>query len=349
MLTEKQIKEVREHLERAQNPIFYYDNDADGLSSFLILRRFLGRGNGVAIRSYPGLDVSYARKARELNADYVFVLDKPVLSKEFVSEIDELGLPLVWIDHHKAQGEDFEEGDNFYVYNPARNKGEDYGEEPVTYLSYKIADKKEDIFIAMIGCIGDHFLPDFASEFKEKYPEYWGNVEEPFDAYFGTELGRIVRAFNFGLKDSTSNIVSLQKFLISINGLGDIFSEVNSNRTFRKKILEVQKKYDSLIEKAKNKVIGNLVFFDYSGDTSMSSDLSNELSYIYPKKYIAIAYRNGGVANISLRGKKVRDILEKILPRFENSTGGGHPNAVGARVMIKDLERFKETIEGEVN
>ena len=83
--------EIKEHLEKAQNPIFYYDNDADGLCSFVILRKFLDRGKGVAVRSFPGVDGQYARKARELNADYVFILDKPVVSREFVEEIDGMG------------------------------------------------------------------------------------------------------------------------------------------------------------------------------------------------------------------------------------------------------------------
>ena len=39
MLNKKQIKEIREHLEKAQNPVFFYDSDADGLASFLLLAR----------------------------------------------------------------------------------------------------------------------------------------------------------------------------------------------------------------------------------------------------------------------------------------------------------------------
>lgn len=351
MLTDEQIKEVREHLETAQNPIFYYDNDADGLCSFLILRRFLGRGNGVAVRSYPDLDVSYARKARELNADYVFVLDKPVLSREFVEEINKMGLPFVWIDHHPRQVEEEYEKkiDNFYVYNPFLNSNSEGNGEPVTYLSYKLTERKEDLWIAMVGCIGDRFMPDFADEFKEKYSEYWGDVEDPFDAYFGTEIGKIVKAFNFGLKDSVSNVVSMQRFLISAENPGDVFAEVSSNRAFRKKYEEISRKYNSLLEKARNKLIGNLIFFEYGGETSMSSDIANELSYIYPTKYIVIIYRNGAVCNISMRGKKIRDILEKVLENFENATGGGHEDAVGARIKTDDLEKFKESMEQEVN
>jgi single-stranded DNA-specific DHH superfamily exonuclease len=73
MLTAKQLKEIREHLEKAQNPVFLYDNDADGLCSFVLLRRFLGRGKGVAVRTHPDIDAGYAKRAHELGADYVFV------------------------------------------------------------------------------------------------------------------------------------------------------------------------------------------------------------------------------------------------------------------------------------
>ena len=48
MLSEKQMQELKEHLDRAQNPLFFFDNDADGLCSFLLLARYIGRGKGVA-------------------------------------------------------------------------------------------------------------------------------------------------------------------------------------------------------------------------------------------------------------------------------------------------------------
>mgnify|MGYP000905709012 CR=1 FL=1 len=72
MLREKEISEIREHLERAQNPLFFFDNDSDGVCSFLILQRYLGRGKGVCIKSFPSLDRRYLRKVYELNADYIF-------------------------------------------------------------------------------------------------------------------------------------------------------------------------------------------------------------------------------------------------------------------------------------
>lgn len=347
MLTAEQVEEIKEHLNRAQNPVFFYDNDADGLCSFLILRRYLGRGKGVAVRSYPDLNASYAKRAQELNADYVFVLDKPVVSKEFIEELDKIGLPIVWIDHHdmpEIEGK-FE---NLHIYNPAKNKGKNKSDEPVTYLSYKITNRKEDLWIAVIGCISDHFMPEFIEEFKKRYPEFWGKVKEPNEAYYETEIGRITKSLNFGLKDSITNVVQLQNFLIKCAGPDDVFSEINDNSAFRKKYGEIRQKYNSLLNEASTFKYGKLIFFKYGGDLSISSELSNELYHNNPKKYVMVVYTKGSISNISLRGKKIRDILIKVLKNFEGATGGGHEDAVGARMKTEDVDKFKKALEEEI-
>ena len=94
MLTKKQLGEMREHLEKAQNPVFLFDNDVDGLCSYVLLRRFLGRGKGVAVKSHPEIDARYAKKVQELNGDAVIVLDRPYLGKDFVDEISSMHLPI---------------------------------------------------------------------------------------------------------------------------------------------------------------------------------------------------------------------------------------------------------------
>lgn len=349
MLTEEQIDEIRGHLEKARNPIFYYDNDVDGLCSFILLRKFIGRGHGVAIRSYPGLNADYARKASELKADYVFVLDKPILDRGFVEAIDLLGLPFVWIDHHEVQVGKFEkEFGNFHVYNPVRNKGKNKSSEPTTYLCYNIVKRKEDMWIAVAGCVSDRYLPNFSEEFGKNYKEYWGVVKDAFDAYYKTEIGRIAMALSFGLKDSITSVVQMQNFIISCSGPEEVLAEVNSNSSFRHKYLSVKKKYDALVEKAKEDSGDKLIFFEYGGEISISADISNELCYIYPEKYVAVAYRKGGVANVSMRGKNIRAILESVLERLKDATGGGHEDAVGARIKLDDLEKFKEYLKEEI-
>ena len=80
----------------------------------------------------------------------------------------------------------------------------------------------------------------------------------------------------------------------------------------------------------------------------MSSDIANYLSYKYKDKILVVAYTSQGFVNISIRGSKVRDALEKVLEKVDGN-GGGHEDAVGARIGSKDLEEFKVIFEASVN
>jgi oligoribonuclease NrnB/cAMP/cGMP phosphodiesterase (DHH superfamily) len=345
MLSRSEIDEIREHLDRASNPVFFYDNDADGLCSFLLFRKYLGRGKGVAIRSYPDIDESYAKKITEFNSDYVFVLDKPSISPKFFRAIQEKGIPLVWIDHHDVERNIPEGLDNLFVYNPTIANKKSL--EPTTFLAYKIVGGLK--WLAIAGCISDHYLPDFAESFGKENSEYWGNVKEPFDALYNTEIGKIAIALNFGLKDSTSNIVKFQNFLIDCENPSEIFEEVPSNYFFRRKYHDIKKKYDILLKKAMNVRCDKILFFIYGGDLSISAELSNELNHNYPSSFIVVGYKKGNVINLSLRGKNIKNIFEKILPELNNASGGGHLDAVGARISSVDLDKFKALLFENIN
>ena len=76
----------------------------------------------------------------------------------------------------------------------------------------------------------------------------------------------------------------------------------------------------------------------------MSSDIANGLKYLFPNKFIIVVYTKGAKANVSGRGKNIREIVLKAINGFENSTGGGHENAVGAQIMKGDIEKFETNI-----
>ena len=103
MLEKNKLEKIRTQLESSQNPLFFYDNDADGLCSFLILRRALGRGKGVVIKSFPDLKPQYTQKVDELNPDTIIILDKAELSKKFVDYVREKEISIIWIDHHETK------------------------------------------------------------------------------------------------------------------------------------------------------------------------------------------------------------------------------------------------------
>lgn len=340
MLSDSEIKEIRVHLEKAQNPVFFFDNDADGLCSFLLLRRFIGRGRGIAIKSFPDLNSSYARKILELGADYVFILDKPMVSLDFFKEVKEMNLPIVWIDHHDVPFPEFE-GDVYY-YNSMRNSSP--SSEPVTYWSYKITGRKDDLWIAVAGSIGDGYLPDFAEDAEKKYPELWNKVNSAFEGLYETEIGKISRILDFSLKDRTSNVVKMIKFMFNSRP-EDILMDDKKNLMLAR-FKYVNSKQERLIEKAKLCAgRGRVLYFQYGGELSISAEIANELCYRYPDKIVVVAYLKGTKANLSLRGKNVREITLKAIEGIENARGGGHKDATGAQMNVEDLPRFKENVE----
>ena len=350
MLTQKQVEEIKEHLSKAQNPLFFFDNDQDGLCSFLLLRRYIGRGKGVAIKSFPGLGLNYFRKVEELNPDYIFILDKPEVSDEFFKEVEQINLPVVWIDHHDVEVK-IPKFVNYY--NPLFNRKKT--NEPVTALCYQVTSRKEDLWLAVVGCISDKFVPEFYSEFQKYYPDLTldskfkikpGISSSAFDIFYKSQIGKIAKLLGFGLKDSITNVVRMIKFLIAVETPYEVLEEGKKNHLMHKKFSEINTRYNKLLNKAleEEKDSGRLLFFKYGGESSMSGSLSNELSHLFPKKFIVIAYLLGEKANISARGKNIKTAILKALKGLDLASGGGHEDAVGARIKAEDLEKFRKKL-----
>lgn len=348
MLTKKQVLEIREHLNKAQRPLFFFDNDQDGLCSFLLLQRYIERGKGVQIKSYPKLDISHFRKVLELKADYIFILDKPLVSREFFNEAEKYNIPIVWIDHHEMD-EDADVTPEFVnYYNPVFNKNKT--SEPVTALSYQISGKKEDSWIAVAGSIADKHIPKCYTDFKKRYPELAlkGKNIGAFDLLYKSQIGRISRMFGYGLKDRTTNVVNMMKFLMQARGPYDVLEETRKNKSMHKRYNEIDKKYQRLLKKAISigeNSKGKLLFFQYGGDLSISGELASELYYLFPKKKICVVFIKGLNANLSMRGKGVRRILLESIKDLENARGGGHDEAVGGQMLVEDIEDFREKLE----
>jgi len=344
MLTEKEIIEIREHLESSQNPLFYFDNDTDGLCSFLLLRRFLGRGNGVVIKSYPSLDESFARKIKELNPDKVFILDKPEVSDEFLNYAEEKNIPVVWIDHHAPKNPK-----NAYYYNPRTRDPEIY--IPTSYLCYQVVRKDE--WIVLMGCLGDHYLPphDFIKRFVKEYPDLFDKNDDIWKARYETDIGKLIRLVDFSLKDRTTSVINMLRAMTSSKGPYEILKREKQYESMWKRFEQINKKYRALIERALENKNEKYVFFKYSGDLSISRELSEELNYHFPDKVIAVLYVRDETVKISLRGGKgdldLRKICADILKKIEGA-GGGHMKAVGMMIKTKDIDKFKELLEKEI-
>ena len=343
MLNKTQINEIKEHLDKAQNPLFFFDNDQDGLCSFLLLQRYLERGKGFPVKSIP-LEENYFRKINELNPDYLFILDVPDVSQEFFKEIEKINLPVVWIDHHQTDKKKIPEFVNYY--NPYLGKKIP---SATTYLCYQINKKKQDLWIAILGCISDNFTPKYYKDFKKEFPDLAIDSDEAFDIYYGSQIGKIAQIIGAGLKDRTTNVIKMLYFLIKCKTPYEILEETKENREMHKKFNEIDEKDKKFLNKAKEQIkkSDKLIFFEYGGETSMSSQIANKLKYLFPDKIVFVAYISEAFVNFSARGKRVGKLLEKIfkIGNFENSKGGGHENAVGGQIMKRDLEKFRKIVE----
>jgi len=199
------------------------------------------------------------------------------------------------------------------------------------------------MWLAVIGCVADAYVPDFYPEFLKKYPDLGIDSKVAFDIIYNSRVGEISKLLGAGLKDKTTNVVKMMKFLMKAKSPYEVLEEVAENREMHKKYNEIKKKYDLLKSKAVLVDRDKFLLFKYSGDLSISAELANEMSFRFPGKIILVGYVDGDRINFSGRGKDVREIVLKAIEGLD-ATGGGHPLAVGVRIKVDDLETFKERI-----
>src|SRR3989344_3471959 len=181
MLTEKELTEIREILESSQNPIYFFDGDGDGLSSYLNLKKHYKKGLGVPVKSGgpEGITSEYLKYVDEEKPDLVVILDKAVLTQEF---IDKIPCQILILDHHPPI-----KLKKVKYYNPQLHGSN----VPTSYLAYQVT--KTNAWIAAIGCLFDYFIPDFLDEIKKslKALEKINSLNEIFNK--STPEGKFIR------------------------------------------------------------------------------------------------------------------------------------------------------------
>ncbi len=339
MLDENDYSAIRSELD-CSSPLFFMHDDPDGLSSFLLLYRHCKKGNGVLVKTTPVVDAKYLRKVDEYRPDKIFVVDIAVVEQEF---IDKANAPVVWIDHHEPLNRS-----KVLYFNPRVKTREAYF--PATYICYRAV--KQDLWIAMVGCVGDWFLPEFSDEFAEQYPDLLDKgIKNPDDALFKSKLGVLVRLFSFVLKGRTSDAMKCVRILTRIKSPYDILMQRTPEGKFLYRRYEkFNAEYQKLLSEALSGIGKDKLFvFIYDTQTSFSSDLANNILYRYPDKFIIIGREKDGEIRMSLRA---RDVM--VLPRLKKALegvegyGGGHEYACGANVKKKDFDKFVESLKRQL-
>jgi len=340
MISKVELKEIRNYLELSQSPLFLFDDDNDGLCSFLLLRKFIQRGNGLQIKTNPEITESSLNLVTNHNPDYIFILDKPLVSQEF---IDEAKIPIIWIDHHPPV-----KRRKVKYFNPMLKSNK---ETSTTYWCYKTVDGS--LWIAVIGALSDYTIPDYFKEFRKKYPDLVSNKKTPQDLLYNSQLGKLCKIFSLINKAKHDVFKRCAHMLLKIDNPYEILNATTDAGKFITNIAaKINKKYDDLLAVAlKSKKEKNLLIFSYLGQkTSFTSDLSNELIYRNPRSFVIVAREKEEKIIMSLRSDifNVRKILEKALSKIPGY-GGGHKHACGASISKDDFNNFLNIIKKEIN
>ncbi|MDI6737332.1 MAG: DHH family phosphoesterase [Nanoarchaeota archaeon] len=329
MISNEQILEFRKLLESSERPLFFFDDDPDGLCAFLLLKRFAGKGRGVVVKSTPILNTQFLHKVREIRPDRIFVLDKPGIEQDFV---DEAGVQVVWLDHHPPSNVN-----GVHYFNPLLDKTND--NSPTSYWAYRISEGS--LWVAMAGCVADWFVPDFASEFSKQYPDLLPRVGEPGFMLFDTGIGKLARIISSLLKGATTDVYRCISALEKIREPEEILEEKTpAGKYLMKYHKKINKVYDKLLQKAlKEPADDSFIVFTYPmTKISLSGELANELLYRLPGNFIIIGRVKKDSVAFSIRSAShiIPPLLKEALEGLDGY-GGGHEHACGGSVSLRDF------------
>lgn len=339
MLTKQQLQEIRDNLDSCKNPLFFFDDDQDGLSSFLLLYRYKKEGNGFIVKTTPKIDEQFVRHVANYNADKVFILDIAVVEQEF---IDNAKVPVVWIDHHNPL-----ERYNVKYFNPRIN-GDSV---PTTYMCYNIT--RQDLWIAMVGCIADWHIPEFIKDFRKQYPDLIDtDYKVVGDIIYNTKLGKLIRIISFILKGKKEDVSKSIRVMARVGSPYEILNqETAQGRFLYKRYEHMSSRYEPLMKELSQqikKINDKLVVFKYKDDnTSFTSDLSNEAIYRFPNKIILVAREKEGEMKCSIRSnsKILPPLIDKAMAGLKGF-GGGHEYACGLNIDVQDFDEFVRRFRG---
>jgi single-stranded DNA-specific DHH superfamily exonuclease len=343
MITKQQIEEIRGYLNKAENPLFFFDDDPDGLCSYLLLKKYIGKGKGVVLKTKPILEEGLYMKVREYSPDYIFILDIPIVEQEF---LDKANVPVIWLDHHqpiKRKGVKY--------FNPRLN--DDKNNKPTTYWAHKITEEKFP-WIAAVGTISDWHYPSFAKEFSNQNPKLLSKkIKTPEEAIFNSKLGDLITIFTMVLKNATSKVHRMANLLLKIEDPWELLENETPRAKFiNREISKHMNEYQELIKKIdKMKPTKEKLFQVYLPPTrnSYTSTISNYLIYKYPTKVIMVIRQNEEKIIMSMRSAttKIEPIVKKSLEGLDGF-GGGHEFACGAGIVKDQFQEFLERFQSQL-
>jgi single-stranded DNA-specific DHH superfamily exonuclease len=341
-LTDAELAAFRTTVLEAKRPLIFYDDDADGLCSYLLCFRARGDGTGIRVHNSAMLTAEYLRKVEETLPDLIVVLDKPYIEQSF---IDAVSVPIVWLDHHDVQQP---QGSHITYYNPRKENTAD--NRCTTYWVWRALGRPEDLWLATVGTISDWQVTEVAAQFHELYPHLLGAVQTAPEALYNEPFGELCQLVQFNLKGEASDVRTSIKILSRIETPEELL-EHNSPRSklIYKRYQLIQKEYKKLLEHARTAATDSpllYVLFPHV-EISLLSEVSNQLIHEFPDKIIFIGREHNGDNKFSIRSvhAPVAPAVKAAMATGIRGNAGGHLHACGGNVKAEDFPKFLEAFK----
>lgn len=351
----KFLEEIKEN----DKIIVVHDDDCDGICSGVIVANLVNNLFGyfpelISTKWNESLTESVASKVLKENVNCVIIVDVPMIQQKLIDELKDVAKILI-IDHHLP-----EKYKNVVYCNPRLHDKKIY--IPVSYVVYKVYEvmtkSKYIMWVAATGVLGDHGVNECSDIFEELrlvHPRLIENKKLKEDILFNeTELGLLAKIIDSGrVMKGSEGAEFVARTLLNVKN----YREVLDGSTEETKILlnwykTSRKEFDRLVEdfKKNKKLIGkNILFYEFKSKLRLKSTLASSTEDFCKDSIVVIGQEVYDYFDVSIRkGEKLKinlvELVKRGMKNIPGARGGGHPEAVGAKIPLKYKEKFLENL-----
>lgn len=256
-----ELKKVHSILSNDKNSIFVlHDSDSDGLCSYLQLKNSFKSIRGGHFITKEEEVQKIALQLIHPKTTHVFFLDTPSIDTSIITQILELNMQIIVIDHHtidKKLLKSYKKEKNITYINPLLYNSLD--SRPITYFSYLLSDKSLiTLEYALIGSVADFYitpifldalnyeiiesspllktfdtntLQNITKNLKENPLYYIENKIENAQIIqklsYSTPIGTCKQFFDFVFKNTLKSYEHT-KLIQSFNSINELLAEINA-------------------------------------------------------------------------------------------------------------------------
>ena len=339
-------KKFLESITPRDSVVMIFNNDADGVSSCVLIKKLLEMRNikDIFIISQPmPTEKNLIKKVQTTVPTKIIFLDIAIDQQANVLKKLAGICDILIVDHHQITND--MNSDTITHYNPRFGGAKIY--QSTSYCAYKlcsaITGMAEWLWIAAVGMIGDYNLndsQDMVNEIRKKY----SITGQLYDSLLGRFADMISAA-------RATKVMSCEEMV-------ELFGKALSPQDFEKlqgaeKLIDAYKKTENEIvsimadiEKTAEKT-GNIILYNIKSEYNLASPISTKLSEKYFNKIVIIYSHAGNKVKISARNQSQKWDVAGLLQRAAHgmkASAGGHAAAAGATLQASDWAVFKERL-----